>query len=598
MTTANQMAPLDIDRWHPIGRSDDATLRHVFQAKLLGRELAVWRADDGYLNVWENRCLHRGVRLSIGMNEGSELRCMYHGWRYASRTGGCTYIPAHPADAPARAIRNRTFPVHEQFGLVWTTLNPESASPEFGELELAAPFALRSLPFNASAAVSMQVLREYCVRADGRSTVDTAAPLPRIAFDGYALRLASTAEGPEGGPEGGVVLFVQPCDSGESVVHGVLDREPARGTEIDVWRYHAQELERLRAVAETLAEALPRPAPLEPALERIEPSETDVPMPRARSESELRVVVHRKWETAEGVAAFELGSLAGALPTACPGAHIDVHLPNGLVRQYSLTNPAGDQDSFVIAVKREPDSRGGSSCMHDTVREGDVLAISAPRHNFVLRRDAVRTVLIAGGIGITPLLAMAETLKADRLMFTLEYFAQSEQHLAFKDRLSSLGDCFAPHVGLSPDETGDALRSILACYQPAMHVYICGPGPMLDAARAVAIETGWPEAAVHFEYFKNSGDIDLSSSFTVHLARSGMTLEVQSGETILDVLRHNGVAIASSCEQGACGTCVLSVVDGIPDHQDVYLKPSEREAGDRIATCVSRSMSDAITLDI
>ena len=122
-------------RWHPIAAANDLPFRHVFHGQLLGRELAVWRADDGYLNVWENRCLHRGSRLSIGINDGRELKCQYHGWRYANRTAGCTYIPAHPADAPARTIRNRTFPAEERYGLVWSSLNATEELPAILALE-------------------------------------------------------------------------------------------------------------------------------------------------------------------------------------------------------------------------------------------------------------------------------------------------------------------------------------------------------------------------------------------------------------------------------------------------------------------------------
>lgn len=598
------LEPSNTRQWHVIGRSDDAQLRHVFQAKLLGRELAVWRADDGNLNIWENRCLHRGVRLSIGMNEGSELKCMYHGWRYANRTGGCTYIPAHPADAPAQTICTRTFPVIEQFGLMWTTMDPEVGAAELGDigmddlglddLGLDSPFALRSLPIDASPDIVMQALAEYSFGPTGQTDSGTIAVITRDSIDQRALRVTSTV----GSSEEAVVLFVQPCDSGESVVHSVLDSVPSDGTEIDVWRHHAQELERVRASAEALARLRPRPTPIELPVERIEPSETLVSTPRSRVDTDIRVAVRRKWNTAIGVAAFELAPLHGLLPTAQPGAHIDVQLPNGLVRQYSLTNQAGSQDSFTIAVKLEPDSRGGSQCLHETVREGDVLSISQPRHNFGLRRDAVRTVLIGGGIGITPLLSMAETLASDGLTFSLEYFAQSEEHLAFKSRLEELGGAFVAHLGLSPEGTARAMKSVLAEYATASHVYICGPGPMLDAARSIAAEAGWPDTAVHFEYFKNNTEISRSSSFTVHLARSGLTLDVHSGESILEVLQNNSVAMPSSCEQGACGTCVVGVIDGTPDHQDVFLKPGEREAGDRIATCVSRASSDSLTLDI
>lgn len=551
----------DPSGWYPVGRSDDAPRRHIHQAKLFGRELAVWRADDDVVNVWTNRCLHRGVRLSVGTNEGFELKCLYHGWRYASRTGGCTYIPAHPADAPARTIANHTFPAVERHGLIWTSLDGGEVPADLGGHEADAPFALRSLPF------------------------DAPPDLVRELLDDDAL-------------DNEVVVFVQPVDRGECVVHGVLTHPPAPDQQLAVLRRHAIELDRRRDEAEAIAATRPRPEPIVPELERVEPREQGVPMPRARTDVDLRVVVVGKRTVADDVVALELAAIDGELPAPQPGAHIDVHLPNGLVRQYSLTNRSGEGSRYVIGVKREPDSRGGSSCVHDTLREGDVLAISSPRNNFTLRRDAVETLLIAGGIGLTPLLSMAETLRADGRAFRLHVFARSADHVAFADRLADLGDQVQTHLGLSPDDTGRRLADLLAGPVTDRRVYLCGPGPMLDAARAEAAQAGWPDAAVHFEYFRNDTEIDDSTSFTISLARSGLTLEVPAGRTILDVLRANAVPLPSSCEQGACGTCIVGVIEGDPHHQDVYLNAGERARGTRIATCVSRARSDRLVLDI
>ena len=136
-------------RWHPIAASSDLVSRHVFHGQLLGREFAVWRADDGFVNVWENRCLHRGVRLSIGINDGRELKCQYHGWRYANRTAGCTYIPAHPADAPARTITNRTFAAVERYGMVWSAEAPEGEVPSIAGIGEGEQLVLRPIPLDA-----------------------------------------------------------------------------------------------------------------------------------------------------------------------------------------------------------------------------------------------------------------------------------------------------------------------------------------------------------------------------------------------------------------------------------------------------------------
>jgi ferredoxin-NADP reductase len=273
-------------------------------------------------------------------------------------------------------------------------------------------------------------------------------------------------------------------------------------------------------------------------------------------------------------------------------------MPNGEIRQYSITNGPGESGSYVIGVKREPDSKGGSSCMHETVREGDVLAISEPRNNFPLRRDAVKTLFIAGGIGITPLLAMAQALSHSGLPHELHYFAQSGEHLAFPERLSQLGGALVPHLGLGPAATGEKLRELLSGYKQYMHVYLCGPGPMLEAARKIAADEGWPEEAVHFEYFKNTNVIDDSSSFEIALARSCVTLKVPGGKTILEVMREHGVDMPSSCEQGACGTCMATIIEGEPDHQDVYLSEAEKRSGTKIMTCVSRAKSPRLVLDI
>jgi ferredoxin len=154
------------------------------------------------------------------------------------------------------------------------------------------------------------------------------------------------------------------------------------------------------------------------------------------------------------------------------------------------------------------------------------------------------------------------------------------------------------HLGSTPNQTEQQLDQLLGAFEPGMHVYICGPGPMLEAARKRAAHHGWPDDAVHFEYFKNVNDIDRSSTFDVALARSGLTLQVPAGRTILQVLRDHGVDIPSSCEQGACGTCLATVMEGQPDHQDVYLSDGEKNGGAKIITCVSRAKSPRLVLDL
>ncbi len=580
--------------WHPVACLYDVPLRHIYQGQLLGREMAIWRADDGFVNVWENRCLHRGVRLSIGTNDGTELRCQYHGWRYANRSAGCTYIPAHPADAPARTICNRTFPSIERYGLIFSGEDPVGELPPVEVLDAGTPFVLRNLPVNAPASLVVEQLTTHCFAPSQR--LQASSPQMTVErTDDYAVALTST----EGSYSSTAVFFVQPVDSGVCVIRGVLADTPAESQQLPVLRHHAFELNTLVRRIEEEALKSPAPEPIVATLQQVPLRLSKIPEARSTGRTApLRVQVQRKWLTADDIAGFELHPVSGVLPTFQPGAHIDVHLPNGLVRQYSITNGPADTAFYRIGVKLEPDSTGGSECLHNTVREGDVLAISEPRNNFPLRRDSLQTLLVAGGIGVTPLLSMAQALQKMNLGFELHYFAQSDGHLALRSVLEGLGDSVRTYLGLSPQQTTTEIQRLVAERPSHCHLYVCGPGPMLDAVRREAAAADWPDECVHFEYFKNTTEIDDSSTFEVALARSALTVTVNSGTTILDVLRENGVGMPSSCEQGACGTCVATVLDGEPDHQDVYLNDSDRRAGDKIMTCVSRAHSQRLVLDL
>ena len=591
--------------WHPVASLVDVVPRHVFWGRLLGRELAVWRADDGFVNVWENRCLHRGVRLTVGTNDGRELVCRYHGWRYASRTAGCTYIPAHPADAPARTICNRTFPAVERYGLVWSGADPDGEPPTIEALESGGAFGLRGLAVHAPSDLVVDALSRHRFSptdrigavSDGRAAGEDADVSMTVNERGrYHLVLRSDSGG---GASSTVAFFVQPADADRTVIRAVLAGEPEPGSRIAVWRHHNTALSQLRDAVEAEARRQPAPEPMVASIEEVPIRLLEIPEPApAGRRAALRVQVARKWQAAADVAGFDLVSIAGQLPTFQPGAHIDVHLPNGLVRQYSLTNGPGELDRYRIGVKLEPDGGGGSLALHDSVRVGDVLAVSEPRNNFPLRRDAVRTILVAGGIGITPLLAMAQALRHQGLHFELHVFARSDAHIAFAELVDGLGESVTRHIGLSPPETGAALEALLAEPGPHEHVYVCGPGPMLDAARRIAADAGRTDDTVHFEYFANPTEIDDSTTLTVDLARSALSLEVPAGATIMEVLRANGVEVASSCETGACGTCRVAVLDGEPAHNDVYLDDTEKQQGDQMMVCVSRARSDRLVLDI
>jgi ferredoxin-NADP reductase/nitrite reductase/ring-hydroxylating ferredoxin subunit len=579
--------------WYPIAAANDLPFRHVFHGQLLGREFAVWRADDGYVNVWENRCLHRGSRLSIGINDGRELKCQYHGWRYANRTAGCTYIPAHPADAPARTVTNRTFPSKERYGLIWSALSAAEEFPEIAAFDQGPFLTLRGMSVNAAAARVMELLSGYRFQPIGKLDGDAAESTIADADD--RMMVLRSRQGRE---ESVAAFLVQPIDHRRCAIRGVLKADVQGGERISLLRHHNERLKKIRDTAEQSAEQEFPLAVIIQSYEQDAPELADLPERSSfTGRAPLRVQIARKWVVADGIAGFELTPLRGFLPSFQPGAHIDVHI-NGMLRQYSLVNAPGESDKYVIGVKREPASRGGSLFLHESAREDDVLAISEPRNNFALRRDALHTVFIAGGIGITPLLAMAQTLQHAGLAYELNYLADNSGQVAFSERLARLGDNVKTHLGLSPASAQDRMRALLSSYRPYTQVYICGPGAMLDVARRIASDAGWPDAAVHFEYFKNPKIIDASNAFEIALARSCVTLTVPPGKSILQVIRENRIEMPSSCEQGACGTCAATVLEGEPLHQDVYLNETEKRSGRKIMTCVSRAKSGRLVLDL
>jgi vanillate O-demethylase ferredoxin subunit len=289
------------------------------------------------------------------------------------------------------------------------------------------------------------------------------------------------------------------------------------------------------------------------------------------------------------------------LPRFTPGAHIDVHLPFGIVRQYSLCGEVSDSSQYTIAVKLEESSRGGSRYVHDALCEGDLLRISAPRNNFPLRAGAGRHFLLAGGIGITPLLAMARQLVATREDFHLHYFARSYAHATFAELLGApvFRDSTTLHLSLDAEATGLQLGRILADGLDRCALYICGPRPFIEAANEVAHAQGWPEDNIHVEHF---GALPVSTvmsgAFTVRLARTGRSVDVGPSETIVDALAKEGVEISTSCESGFCGTCITGVLDGVPDYRDDVLSASDRASCRHIVPCVSRSKTPVLVLDL
>ena len=313
------------------------------------------------------------------------------------------------------------------------------------------------------------------------------------------------------------------------------------------------------------------------------------------------VRIARKTPEAVDICSFELVDPAGGdLPAFSAGSHIDVQAAPGLVRQYSLCNPPSESHRYQIAVLRDANSRGGSAAMH-ALKEGQTLAISIPKNYFPLNRDAGHSLLLAGGIGITPLLCMAQGLSSLGSSFEFHYCARSASRAAFVERI--VRSAFAPSVRVYYDD-GPASQRLEACslfssQPPDTHLYVCGPAGFMDAMLAAAREAGWPEDRLHREYFSAASfDTRGDGSFEVQIASTGAVIRVEPHRSVAAALAVAGIEVPTSCEQGVCGTCLTRVLQGTPDHRDMYLTPQEQEQGDHFTPCCSRAKSARLVLDL
>ena len=277
------------------------------------------------------------------------------------------------------------------------------------------------------------------------------------------------------------------------------------------------------------------------------------------------------------------------------GAHVDLHVPSGLVRQYSLCGDVGATERYRIAVKREAAGRSGSISMHEDAEVGSLLAVSAPRNFFPLAAGASASLLIAGGIGITPIYAMAQSLAAAGAQWTLHYCARSEAHAAFLAELRALApQRIVNHFSEVPVLDADAL---LASPPPGTHVYCCGPEGLMSAVKRAAAH--WDPSSVHFEWFAAPAiDHARDRPCEVELRRSGLVLSVPADRSILEVVRANGIDVPSACEQGVCGTCETALLAGEAEHRDMLLTPAERAANRSMMICISRARSERLVLDL
>ncbi|ERF81020.1 oxidoreductase [Bradyrhizobium viridifuturi] len=310
-----------------------------------------------------------------------------------------------------------------------------------------------------------------------------------------------------------------------------------------------------------------------------------------------QVLVKRIGYEAERINSYELIGRAGSeLAPFTAGSHIDLHLPNGMIRSYSLINDQRERHRYVIAVHRDAESRGGSSLVHDAIRVGDVMTISMPRNNFALHEEAEHSVLIAGGIGITPLLSMIRRLEALGRRWELFYAARTRAAAAFLDELGAYRS--RVHLDFDDERAGRVfdLPAIVGSALAHTHLYCCGPVPMLAAFEAAT--AGRLADHVHVEYFKAREAPATEGGFEVRLARSNRTVAVEAGKTILDALLDAGIAANYACTEGVCGTCETRVLDGLPDHRDQFLSQEEQAANKSVMICCSGAKSRTLVLDL
>lgn len=286
----------------------------------------------------------------------------------------------------------------------------------------------------------------------------------------------------------------------------------------------------------------------------------------------------------------------GTLPSATAGSHITLLLPTGLERQYSIVVPGTALTEYVIAVKREAAGRGGSAFVHEKLRVGDIVTVRGPRNNFPLLEDAPASVLIAGGIGVTPLIAMASRLRDLGRPFELHVAFRAAEHAVLSQELARL-----PGVRHHFDDAAGGffpMAAVIASAPRDAHLYCCGPAPMIARFLECATADSRGEELVHVEYFSAPTSPARDGSFVVELAKSGRTVTVPPGKSILHALQEAGISALSSCEEGVCGACEVKVLAGVPDHRDAVLSSSERKQGKSMMICCSGALTERLVLDL
>jgi tetrachlorobenzoquinone reductase len=334
----------------------------------------------------------------------------------------------------------------------------------------------------------------------------------------------------------------------------------------------------------TIVDALAEP----PA---VAPAEQPAPAPDALIEVRLTAIRY----AARDINLYEFRRPdGGALPAYAPGAHIDLHLPNGLIRNYSLTVAKPEAGAYTFGIKRDGAGRGGSRLIHDELKVGRIVKISAPRNTFPLDEAAAHSILIAGGIGITPIWCMVQRLAELGRPFALYYACRSRAEMAFLDTLEGL-----PQARLHFDDQQGCVLDVAAIVRAApreAQLYCCGPAPMLAAFEAASAD--WPRAQVHVEYFTPKAVPARTGGFIVELARSGREFFIPEGHSILGVLLDEGIDVDYSCELGICGACEQRVLAGEPEHRDSILTEEEQAENKRVMICCAGCKSERLVLDL
>ncbi|WP_221794220.1 PDR/VanB family oxidoreductase [Oceanobacter mangrovi] len=324
----------------------------------------------------------------------------------------------------------------------------------------------------------------------------------------------------------------------------------------------------------------------------------------------IDAIIKAKYQLAEGVCGLDLIAADGQpLVAFSAGAHIDIQLPSGLVRQYSLVNPAGPEqhscDSYQIAVLKDPASRGGSIEVHEQLQAGQAIKISEPRNLFALAANAPHAVLVAGGIGITPILAMARELSATSGSFEVHYAARSATTAAYTDEfmtgeLATHSQCYFNDQQQQLD-----MDSVLKAAPAGSHLYVCGPAGFIDYVLEAGRQQQWASERLHREFFaapvsstdNNTNNDGEDKAFEILIQSTGQIIQVGADESALEALEDAGIDINSSCESGICGSCVTRLIDGTPDHRDSFLNDEEKASNACFTPCCSRALGPRLVLD-